>query len=429
MQEYGTIECVAKNPIGLQMKACKYHILAAGPPNFPYMCNVVNQSDNALVILCTGNDQSAMMAANWTSNELRFEQSSNTNYLSSGPNAKTVVVYPPTYYVCEVYNNNNLYLVANVSVSATVPLGELSTNSLLSDATNSFLDNSINSMTSSVPSSASANSFQMFVPNLTPNTNFKLKLFAANSKGKSDQIWLSAHTLRPAERLVDSNTNGSHDGTPPFLRGKPMILALLAGAAVVTLIVMALGIIAVVRVRASTNNSPPVPPDNRQSPNPAAATLFEEEEDQCDQCCDDDCCDEMLLTSTAPPGQQTGGPQQVGQQLCQNANSKGPPDIIPSFGYLSGGLDNKNFISYAYQTEDSVQYVPQSDSGLHYAELSFCGQTMPQTIGGHPSLAVMSKPVVGQQSVEYAKIEFNKSQTPTQRVNLIGGSPKFESTV
>ena len=221
-----------------------------------------------------------------------------------------------------------------------------------------------------------------------------------------------------------------------------MILALLAGAAVVTLIVMALGIIAVLRVRATSNNGPPVTPDNRQPPNQTAATLFEEEEDHCDQCCDDDCCDEMLLTTTATPGHQMqdmdGQQQHIQLQFGQqNANSKGPPDIIPSFGYVTGGLDNKNFIQYAYQTDDSVQYVPQSDSGLHYAELSFCGQTMPQTIGGHPShpsLAVMSKPVVGQQcqqSVEYAKIEFNKSQTqtPTQRVNLIGGSPKFESTV
>lgn len=29
-QEYGTIECIAKNTIGLQQKPCKYHIIQAG---------------------------------------------------------------------------------------------------------------------------------------------------------------------------------------------------------------------------------------------------------------------------------------------------------------------------------------------------------------------------------------------------------------
>jgi hypothetical protein len=91
---------------------------------------------------------------------------------------------------------------------------------------------------------------------------------------------------------------------------------------------------------------------------------------------------------------------------------------------------NKTFILFfiqlkAYQTEEPVQYVPTVD-GLHYAELSFAGQPLPQTIA-HQSIPSMQSLCKSgqQQSVEYAKIEFNK----TQRVNLIGGSPKFESTV
>ncbi|CAG2160223.1 unnamed protein product [Oppiella nova] len=453
LQEYGTVECMAKNSIGIQQKGCKYHIIRAGPPNFPYMCQVVNQSDNALVILCTGSDHTSVLSANWTGNDVSTHKQN--QWLNSGSsvesNTQTVVVYPPTYYVCEVYSNSNQYLVANVSLPATLPLSQLSTNSILSDSTNIALDNSINSMSSvggvgvgaggtggtGGSSSSAMNSFQLFVPNLTPATNFKLKLFAANSKGRSDQIWLKAQTLRPAERLVDANSNASNDGSNSglILRGKPMVMALLIGAGVVTLIVIALGVIAVVRVRRSGGAGGGGPPvmcqhDTRQQQTTTAATLFEEEDD-CDGCCGDDCCDEMLLTSTTTAAQQQSQ-QPIGQQLHSNTNTtKGPPDIIPSFGYLSGGLDNKNFITYAYQTDDTVQYVPQTDGVVHYAELSFCGQPLPQQTLVHPtmpSMPPMLSKSAQQQSVEYAKIEFNKSQTPTQRVNLIGGSPKFEST-
>lgn len=73
-----------------------------------------------------------------------------------------------------------------------------------------------------------------------------------------------------------------------------------------------------------------------------------------------------------------------------------------------------------YQPEDPTQYVPAAD--VHYAELSFAGH---QALQAHPHPHASMVKAVQQQSVEYAKIEFNK----TQRVNLIGGSPKFESTV
>lgn len=427
-QEYGTVECIAKNSIGLQQKTCKYQITEAGPPNFPFSCQVVNQSDNALVILCAGSDQSSLMSNNWTANDVRFENNNSFNYKNSvtSSSTQTITIYPPTYYVCEVYNNNNLYLAANVSIAATVPVSQLTSNSLLSDSSSSLLDNNINSMRSSLTSNIMSNSFQMFVPNLTPNTNFKLKLFAANSKGRSDQIWLSAQTLRPAERLVDSNKSSNTDSnTSLLLRGKPMVIALLIGAGVVTLIVMALGIIAVVRVRTSSGVCrQTIQQDSRQHPSGTPAVNFECEE-ECDQCCDDDCCDEMLLTTTTTTvPQQTQQTQQMTQQFDENSVlNKGPPDIIPSFGYLSAGLENKNFISYGYQTEQTIEYIPESDADLHYAELSFCGQPL----ATHPSLVGLSK--TGQQSVEYAKIEFNKNQTPIQRVNLIGGSPKFESTV
>jgi len=100
------------------------------------VCQVVNQSDNALVILCTGSDQNNIMATNWTANDLNFRHNTNNNNnLMGSSDSQTVFVYPPTYYVCEVYYNSGTHLVTNVSLPVTVPLSQLSTNSLLAGIT------------------------------------------------------------------------------------------------------------------------------------------------------------------------------------------------------------------------------------------------------------------------------------------------------
>lgn len=132
-----------------------------------------------------------------------------------------------------------------------------------------------------------------------------------------------------------------------IFRGKAMIMALLIGAAVITLIVIALGIIAVVRVRRSANGATLLH-DATDQPQ-AAATLFHDEE--CMGCCDEDCCDEMLLTST---GTSVTNSNQLHHQIYQNG-SKGPPDIIPSFGY-NGEMD-KNYDSYGKKSISFNSYL------------------------------------------------------------------------
>ena len=132
-----------------------------------------------------------------------------------------------------------------------------------------------------------------------------------------------------------------------IFRGKAMIMALLIGAAVITLIVIALGIIAVVRVRRSANGATLLH-DATDQPQ-AAATLFHDEE--CMGCCDEDCCDEMLLTST---GTSVTNSKQLHHQIYQNG-SKGPPDIIPSFGY-NGEMD-KNYDSYGKKSISFNSYL------------------------------------------------------------------------
>ncbi|RWS13262.1 uncharacterized protein B4U79_07967 [Dinothrombium tinctorium] len=296
--------CVAKNDVGLQQKPCTFEIIAGGPPQFPFNCQVVNQSDNALVILCLYNVHS-----NKSSDRVKHQPS-------------TLYVYPQTFYICEVYDQTSSYLVANVSTTLVLP----------------YLPSS---------SDTSNNNMQFLVTNLQAATHFKIRIYSQNARGKSDETWLKAQTLRPAERLIDNNTSGNNASglntvNVALLRGKPMLIALLIGVAVVTVIVLALGIIAVLRVRRSNNSAcdtPPVQPQPQQS---GAATMFNEEDEDC--CCDEDCCDEMLLTSSAM------------QQQCNN--SKGPPDIIPSFGYSSSGLENKQFLSYGKQSTIALLRPP-----------------------------------------------------------------------
>lgn len=53
-EQYGLIECVAKNSIGIQREPCRYLIVPVTSPHFPYNCLVSNQSDSTLSIRCDG---------------------------------------------------------------------------------------------------------------------------------------------------------------------------------------------------------------------------------------------------------------------------------------------------------------------------------------------------------------------------------------
>lgn len=53
-EQYGLIECTAKNAVGMQRESCRYLIVPAAGPYFPYSCLVANQSDSTLSIRCDG---------------------------------------------------------------------------------------------------------------------------------------------------------------------------------------------------------------------------------------------------------------------------------------------------------------------------------------------------------------------------------------
>ncbi|XP_055603290.1 hemicentin-1 isoform X2 [Uranotaenia lowii] len=50
--DYGTIMCWADNAVGQQREPCVFHLIAAGKPEMPYNCSLVNQTSESLEVDC-----------------------------------------------------------------------------------------------------------------------------------------------------------------------------------------------------------------------------------------------------------------------------------------------------------------------------------------------------------------------------------------
>lgn len=50
--DYGTIMCWADNAVGQQKEPCVFHLIAAGKPETPYNCTIINQTSDGLEIDC-----------------------------------------------------------------------------------------------------------------------------------------------------------------------------------------------------------------------------------------------------------------------------------------------------------------------------------------------------------------------------------------
>lgn len=50
--DYGTLMCWANNVVGQQNEPCVFHIIAAGKPDAPYNCTLLNQTSNGLEVDC-----------------------------------------------------------------------------------------------------------------------------------------------------------------------------------------------------------------------------------------------------------------------------------------------------------------------------------------------------------------------------------------
>ncbi|KAI1309375.1 hypothetical protein HDE_00025 [Halotydeus destructor] len=412
-QEFGSIECIGKNDVGLQQQPCKYQIIPGGAPQFPFACQVANQSDMALVVLCT---YDAELASNgsWSSNHL---------FHRKWQDQTRILVHPRTQYICELFTAADGRLAANITVGLpTYP-------------------------------STEANSFQFLMTNLPSATTFRAKMYAQNSKGRSEASYVQAATLRPAERLVDSQAgdkgHNALQASGQVLEVQPTLLMfIIVATASALIIIIIIVIVALVRLRrrrtsASLTQRPidAQTPTNRHledrnghlAPNGSSggATMFDgEEEDAC--CCDDDCCDEMLLTTHQADLRQFNS----GGGGDYQHSSKGP-DIIPSFGYCTGLTDAEGLeTKYVEYDKQYSQHAMDHMEGVQYAEITFPSQQTPgHSVAYDTAASVQQLQQYHQQyhpqshhhlgGVEYAKIEFTKSS----RVSVVTGSPKFESTV
>lgn len=50
--DFGTILCWASNAVGQQREPCVFHLIAAGKPESPYNCSLVNQTSESLEVDC-----------------------------------------------------------------------------------------------------------------------------------------------------------------------------------------------------------------------------------------------------------------------------------------------------------------------------------------------------------------------------------------
>lgn len=50
--DYGTLMCWADNVVGQQKEPCVFHIIAAGKPDSPYNCTLMNQTSDGLEVVC-----------------------------------------------------------------------------------------------------------------------------------------------------------------------------------------------------------------------------------------------------------------------------------------------------------------------------------------------------------------------------------------
>lgn len=50
--DFGTIMCWADNAVGQQKEPCVFHLIAAGKPDMPTNCTLVNQTSESLEVDC-----------------------------------------------------------------------------------------------------------------------------------------------------------------------------------------------------------------------------------------------------------------------------------------------------------------------------------------------------------------------------------------
>ncbi|CAG2163527.1 unnamed protein product [Oppiella nova] len=357
-QEFGQIECIAKNSIGIQRQSCKYLITQTSEPYFPYQCQVINQSDSTLTVNCVQINRTVIAAGALSPNSTQYPSltatttapvahsnphqqrshnklhiNNNSKYSSSKSHQTSttspyLIVHPNTYYVCEVYDSRNgRFLYRNVSVDA------IRHRLMRQNA-----------------------SFDFFIDELPPKTQLKLRIYAVNARNvrSATELELKTQTLIPAQRLIDfegtgesadMSANNTLSKGSVRIHGKHLIIGVLISAAVVAVIVVIMAIIAVFKVRYSSSSIHLAAIDvmtgddsqDREGDGHNVETMLGTD-------CTDECSSDQTLlkcgTTSSDGMDQFKCDEDMGYHHKSNGNV-GPPDIIPvpyfTTTTLSGG--------------------------------------------------------------------------------------------
>ncbi|XP_028967767.1 uncharacterized protein LOC100907487 [Galendromus occidentalis] len=126
--DYGTIICWGRNPMGMQTEPCLFSLTSAGPPGPVHNCSVINQTEESITISCLegydgGSEGGQMfhMEVHDSANQNRV-LIANLSTTIAPPSLQAKGLSPSTPYVCTIYASNERGTSQpTILVASTIP--------------------------------------------------------------------------------------------------------------------------------------------------------------------------------------------------------------------------------------------------------------------------------------------------------------------
>ncbi|KAG9510659.1 Ty3b-i, partial [Fragariocoptes setiger] len=244
-RQFGQLECLSKNSIGLQQRPCRFEIRPPERPEMRHECRIVQTGKTTLVVRCwlphsvagvasdsSGGVSSAvggsltsrtLTDAGWPelqssgrasdaksvehdNVDLTHKMATSQSHFTLNNSNKRRIVWPPTWIVCEVYEHTSRRLVANVTSTYVNSLDNNSNNNNNSSSGQQMPIGTEQSISISMPDYGLHNahtstnnddqSVTLSIADLEPNSAYALQLYTRSSYDRSDaHVWLTANTL------------------------------------------------------------------------------------------------------------------------------------------------------------------------------------------------------------------------------------------
>lgn len=82
--------CWADNVVGQQKEPCVFHLIAAGKPEMPYNCSLVNQTSESLEVDCAEGNYFTIICL---SHQLQFIAHTHTHIIGATPASESSYVW------------------------------------------------------------------------------------------------------------------------------------------------------------------------------------------------------------------------------------------------------------------------------------------------------------------------------------------------